>query len=30
VRLKLAGTVEDTVVATRVNLPHGVITIHDI
>ena len=30
VRLKLAGTVEDTVVATRVNLPHGVVTIHDI
>jgi hypothetical protein len=30
VRLKLAGTVEDTVVATRVPLPHGLVTIHDI
>jgi hypothetical protein len=30
VRLKLAGAVEDTVVATRVNLPQGVVTIHDI
>ena len=30
VRLKFAGTVDDTVVATRVNLPHGVVTIHDI
>ena len=30
VRLKLAGTVEDPVVAKRVTLPHGVVTIHDI
>lgn len=30
VRLKLAGIVEDPVVATRVTLPHGVVTIHDI
>ena len=30
VRLKLAGMVDDPVVATRVNLPHGVVTIHDI
>ena len=30
VRLKLAGTVEDPVVATRVALPNGVVTIHDI
>ena len=30
VRLVLAGTVEDPVVATRVPLPRGVVTIHDI
>ena len=30
VRLKLAGRVEDPVVATRVTLPRGVVTIHDI
>ena len=30
VRLKLAGTVEEPVVATRVPLPRGVVTIHDI
>lgn len=30
VRLVLAGTVADPVVATRVTLPRGVVTIHDI
>jgi hypothetical protein len=30
VRLVLAGTVEEPVVATRVPLPRGVVTIHDI
>ena len=30
VRLKLAGAVEEPVVATRVPLPRGVVTIHDI
>ena len=30
VRLVLAGTVEEPVVATRVTLPRGVVTIHDI
>jgi hypothetical protein len=30
VRLVLAGTVADPVVATRVTLPRGVVTVHDI
>ena len=30
VRLVLAGTVEDPVIAKRVPLPHGIVTIHDI